>query len=76
MSTSLTDREIFAALPLNDTWDDADLFTVFTYLWTSSATSIPDSWLATMTQFEAEFRTQVVADHQLVHEYNSVRSGF
>lgn len=77
MSTSdCSDREIFAALPFSDTWDDADLFTVFTYLWDSSATSIPESWLDTMTQFQAEFKNAVVGDQNLVAEYNSVRHGF
>ena len=70
-----TDRELFMALPLKDTWDDADLYSCFKYFWTSSSTHVPDSWLPTMVAFEAEFRSAVIGDPKLVAEYNAACSG-
>ena len=67
-----TDREIFKALPLKDSWDDADLFSVFTYLWESNSTHVPTSWLPTMVEFEAQFRSAVVGDPGLVATYNQL----
>ena len=75
MPAGATDRQIFAGLPLGDTWDDADLYTCFKYLWDSSATVIPESWCETMTKFEREFRQAVVAEPALVDEYNAARVG-
>ena len=75
MPADATDRQIFAGLPLGDTWDDADLYTCFKYLWDSSATVIPESWCETMTKFEREFRQAVVAEPALVDEYNAARVG-
>ena len=68
-----TDRELFSSMPLNDTWDDADLLSCFDYLWKSSSTVIPESWQETMTQFEIEFRRAVVVSPTLVDEYNAAR---
>ena len=68
-----TDREIFESLKLTDTWDDADLFTVFSYLWNSKSTSIPDSWLTTMVNFEKEFKEKTIGPNGLVAEYNAAR---
>lgn len=69
----LSDREIFQQMPLGDTWDDADLFTVFTYLWSSASTCVPESWRHTMEEFECTFRSAVVANENLVAEYNAAR---
>ncbi len=66
-----TDREIFERMPLDDTWDDADLYSVFKYLWNSSSTNVPDGWYETMVQFEKDFRDAVVGSADLVAEYNS-----
>lgn len=71
----LSDREIFQQMPIGDTWDDADLYTVFTYLWTSASTSVPESWRHTMEEFEYTFRSAVVASADLVAEYNAARVG-
>lgn len=73
--TELTDREFFVNMPLSDTWDDADLYSVFDYLWKSKTTKIPESWVQTMTNFEQEFRSAVVADANLVKEYNHATRG-
>lgn len=69
----LTDREIFMSLPLGDTWDDAELYTVWSYLWTSSSLKIPESWAQTMQNFDDEFRLAVVAEPELVAQYNAAR---
>ena len=66
-----TDREIFEGMSLNDSWDDADLFSVFIYLWESKSTHVPTSWYDTMVRFEREFRDAVVGSADLVAEYNS-----
>ena len=69
---SLSDRELFQQLPLGDPWPDADLYTVFHYLWTSSALVVPESWKSCMAAFEVELRHACVADSNLVDEYNSI----
>ena len=70
-----TDREIFQALPLGDCWDDAELYSVFHYLWTSSSTHVPETWLEVMTEFSMQFRDAVVAEPDLVAQYNDARQG-
>ena len=72
VADGITDREIFENLPLKDTWDDANLYSVFHYLWTSSSTVIPESWLHVMMKFECEFRTAVVGDPDLVAADNQL----
>ena len=54
-----SDRELFASLPLGDPWVESGIHHVFKYLWNCKYVSIPDSWLDTMKQFNAEL-TQVV----------------
>ena len=71
MSPTATDREIFAAMVMHDTWDDADLYTVFSYLWKHRGTQIPESWYETMSSFEAELREAVTGPQHLVDEYNA-----
>ena len=75
MARGLTDRELFEQLPLGDTWDDADLTTVFCYLLHRSSTSIPDCWIETMKKFESELKASVGADPSLVAEYNTTVLG-
>ena len=70
----LSDREIFERMPTGDPWNDADLYTVFCYLWHSKSTVVPDSWVECMTQFAHEFRELVVADPDLIEEYNELAS--
>lgn len=67
-----SDREVFQKMELGDPWPDADLYSVFLYLWTSSGTCIPDSWKECMNKFAVEFRDAVVADVNLISEYNAL----
>lgn len=75
IANDLSDRQLFEQLPLDDTWDDADLYTVFKYMWDSRSTHIPETWQPTMQQFELQFREAVVADPSLVAEYAAARTG-
>ena len=67
----LTDREIFATLPLGDLWDDADLISVYMHLWRDSLTHVPDSWLEVMQDFTASLMSKC-PDANLVHELNEL----
>ena len=69
-----SDKEIFSQLPMGDTWDDAELTSVFFYLYNSSGTKIPDSWYSCMKEFSRDLRTAVAADESVVAEYMQVRS--
>ena len=70
----LSDREIFERMPTGDPWNDADLYTVFCYLYHSKSTVVPDSWVECMAQFAHEFGELVVADPALIEEYNELTS--
>lgn len=54
LNTRLTDRELFQQAPLQDPWIDAGLLDVWKYLWECKYVKIPDSWLETMKEFDAE----------------------
>lgn len=68
----LSDRELFEQMPVGDPWNDADLYTVFSYLYNSKSTVVPDSWAESMAQFAEEFRQLVVGDDDLRQEYNNL----
>ena len=54
IDTSLTDKELFEALPLGDKWDEALLLDTFFYLLQGKSLAIPPSWAPTMMKFKAE----------------------
>ena len=54
-----TDKELFENIPLGDPWAESGIHHVFKYLWNCKHVEIPDSWLHTMKQFNAEL-SQVV----------------
>ena len=69
-SLKLTDRELFTNMMLDDTWDDAQLATVFFYLYRSSKTVVPDSWHDCKEKFAQELLETVGAEPDLVRQYN------
>ena len=70
---SMSQQDLFAAMPLWDTWPDADLQGVFEYLFTSRANRtgsknglygvwlgrIPSEWCDVMAQFKLELETRL-----------------
>ena len=74
LDSQLSDRELFQQMDLGDPWCDADLYSAFHYLWTSSSTKVPDSWQDCMQPFAREFEQAVCASESLVAEYNLVRT--
>lgn len=67
----LTDREQFKRMELGDVWHDAELISVWTYIYNHSKTVIPESWEPTMAQFNKELMAQL-PDPAQVEEYNSL----
>ena len=57
-------------MKLDDTWCDANLYSVFHALCTSTATLIPNSWLECMESFAQEFEQAGPASPDLVAAYN------
>lgn len=55
-----TDRYIFQSLPLGDPWCDSKIHLAWAYLYRSKHLRIPDSWVATMKQFDAELSAKVI----------------
>ena len=54
INTSLSDRELFEALPLKDTWSDAQVTDLFFYLLGHHGLVIPNSWHSTIMNFKEE----------------------
>ena len=75
IAEDVSDRELFERLPLKDTWCDGRLFEVFTYLWNSASTHIPETWYLTMHEFQKQFQHEVVGNPDLVAEYSFARAG-
>ena len=73
-NVKLSDRELFEALPLKDIWADADLTSVFEYLYNHKKTDIPDSWVHTMSNFRRELMDATTSGPALVDEYNRLVS--
>ena len=51
---SLSDKELFQALPLGDVWEDAKLIEVYRYMRLYKKASIPQSWLPALEELDAE----------------------
>ena len=54
-----SDREVFQAMSLGDPWHDAELISVWCYLYEDEKTRVPDSWVQTMADFHEELMAQV-----------------
>lgn len=59
-------------MDLTDPWTDADMMSVFSYLYLHEATSIPNSWAETMARFNGELEEATLATSSLVQQYNSL----
>ena len=56
VDTSLSDKELFEALPLGDKWDEALLVDTFFYLLQNKSLAIPSSWAPAMMKFKEELQ--------------------
>lgn len=68
-----SDREVFQAMSLGDPWHDAELISVWCYLYEDEKTCVPDSWVETMADFHKELMTQV-PPADLIEQYNCLLS--
>ena len=58
VDVNMSDREIFASLPIGDTWPDAELLSVYQYLRKSTKTHVPESWHEVFTQLDSQLQNQ------------------
>lgn len=56
MYLELSDRELFARVPLGDLWPDADLVSVYKYLRDSKKTAVPSSWQTVFDELDVELK--------------------
>ncbi len=61
LNPELTDLQIFCSLSDSDPWVDAELPTVFLYLYEKA--TIPDQWHDVMTSFKTEMEKYVTRLH-------------
>ena len=62
LSSKLTDREIFAKYPLcQDQWFDAEIASVFFYLYGCKSLKIPESWESAIVSFKNELTDLMVS---------------
>ena len=54
VATGLSDRELFQGLQLGDTWPDAEMVQVWSYLYNNKQLLIPSSWQSIMHDFNIE----------------------
>ncbi|CAE7342473.1 unnamed protein product [Symbiodinium sp. CCMP2456] len=59
ISEQATDKELFRGLELGDTWAEAEMVQVWSYLYNNKRLHIPDCWLCTMDAFNDELRATV-----------------
>ena len=64
-SSYTDDLSLFASLPMGDTWPDAQLATVYLYLWKNKRVNIPPEWREAMQKFTQELRA--VTWHIVLH---------
>ena len=57
----LTDRELFQSMPLGDAWEDASVASVYFYLRKGRFLVIPDSWQATIDDFDRDLQERVAS---------------
>lgn len=56
VNLELSDRELFARVPLGDLWQDADLVSVYKYLRDSKKTAVPNSWQTVFDELDVELK--------------------
>ena len=55
-----SDRRIFAEMPLGDVWLESGIHLAWDYIYSNRHLNIPDSWVATMKQFDDELKATVL----------------
>ena len=71
-NVKLSDKELFANMPLGDPWADANLAECVEYMHEHPHTVIPDSWMNTMKKFRQDLLYASTSDASLVERYNSL----
>ena len=64
ISGRATDKDLFCGLELGDTWPEAEMVQVWSYLYSNKRLHIPDSWQSTMDAFNDELRVTVSCINQ------------
>ena len=57
----LTDRQIFESMQLGDAWEDASVASVYFYIRKGRFLVIPDSWQATIDDFDRALQEHVAS---------------
>ena len=52
-----SDLKLFQSYPLGDTWPDANLASVFFYLYKNKKMEVPSEWKETMSSFYSELKS-------------------
>ena len=52
-----SDLKLFQSYPLGDTWPDANLASVFFYLYKNKKMEVPSEWKDTMSSFYSELKS-------------------
>ena len=61
MDPLLTDRQVFESMPLGDVWEDASVASTYFYLRKGKYLVIPDSWQATIDEFDRALHERVAS---------------
>ena len=56
VSRSMTDKELFAKMPLGDTWPDAEMVELWAYLFQNKKLIVPAGWQTIMDDFNQELK--------------------
>lgn len=56
VSGSMTDKDMFRSLDLGDTWPDAELVELWSYLYRNKKLIVPAGWQTTMDEFNQELQ--------------------
>lgn len=54
VGTDVSDRELFEQLPMGDTWPDAEMVSVWAYLYSNKHLLIPQTWQPTMSDLNSK----------------------
>lgn len=60
LNATSTDKELFEAMELGDTWPESGIIQVWFYLYRNTHLQLPDSWQDTMRRFYETLNQEVL----------------
>ncbi|CAE7737747.1 unnamed protein product [Symbiodinium sp. CCMP2456] len=73
--TDATDKELFQGLAMKDPWPDAEMVSVWAYLYKNKYLNIPLTWQSIMSEFNSALLDTVLHGHPLRAELDGARAG-